>query len=475
MTSSPLAAQGTIDNAEADVSSLAIILEPLHAAGVDILFFFMPGALTAPKEYLSLLKEIQAKCSFRLWVAILDPGSVPWVSTAMIEASFDGVLARVKQLGFPAGPYPSRGVVIGGHSWGAWESRSIAMKRADAFIQLGSCYHSNPDNLVQYPKPVLTLSGALDAQITNAAIVKHAGEVFDMKDELGEFFVYGVKPVILVPGMNHAQFSHGIPNKERGDFDAEISIEQARDVCSSLLSSFITLHMCGQDEQLASSALAVLREAVCETHQRYQVFWEAMWEPGKDAKKFQLDMAGIPALKESKIGVVQHEYKDNFIYSKPSIDTQAGRIIINIYFSPLGKYNLLSNVWVKCKSREAITAAFSSDKIDEEPLSVGSYINQRTFTQALARVPQVVRQKFEQRGKKLRFLEDMVIKSSSQEWIDSDLIIKPAEDGTQYVDVQSTALISPLKGMPARFAGMHYLKLLTAARALSWIYEDAFR
>ncbi|KAI5057251.1 hypothetical protein GOP47_0027266 [Adiantum capillus-veneris] len=435
----------------------------------------MPGALTAPKEYLPLVKQVQAKCSFRLWVAILDPGSVPWVSTAIIEASFDGVVERVKELGFPAGPFPSKGVVIGGHSWGAWESRSVALKRAEAFIQMGSCFHSNPDNLVQYPKPVLTLCGALDAQITNAAIVKHAGEVFAMKEELGEFFVYGVKPVILVAGMNHAQFSHGNPNKERGDFDAEISIEQARDVSSSLISSFITLHMCSQDEHLASSALTILRGAVCETHQRYQVFWEAMGEPGRDAKRVQLDMAAIPALKESQIGVMQHVYKDNFIYSKPSIDVQEGRIIINTYLSPQGKYNLLSNIWVKCKSREAVIAAFDSDKKDEEPLFIGTYINERTFTEALELVPEAVRQKFEQRGKKLRFLEDMVIKSSAQEWIDSDLIIKPAEDGSQYVNVQSTALIAPLKGMPARFSGMHYLKLLTAARALSWIYEDSFR
>lgn len=83
--------------------------------GTDVFFFFLPGALTAPKEYLPLLKQVQSKCSLRLWVAILDPGSTPWVSTAMIEASFDGVLERVKQMGFPAGPYPSKGVVIGGH------------------------------------------------------------------------------------------------------------------------------------------------------------------------------------------------------------------------------------------------------------------------------------------------------------------------------------------------------------------------
>lgn len=361
------------------------------------------------------------------------------------------------------------------YSWGAWESRSVALKRADAFIQLGSCFHSNPDNLVQYPKPVLTMSGALDAQITNAAIVKHAGDVFEMKDELGDFFVYGVKPVILVPGMNHAQFSHGIPNKERGDFDAEISIEQARDVSSSLLSSFIMLHMCSTAEKMASPSLAVLREAVSQTHERYKVFWEAMREPGRDAKKMQLDLAALPSLTERNIGVVQHDFKDNFIYSKPSIDANLQRININTFLSPVGKYNLLSNIWVKCKSHEGVAAVLNVDKVQQEPLSIGAYFNERTFADALAQVPEVVKRKYEERGKKLRFVEDLVIKSSAQDWINSDLILKPADDGTQFVDVQSTALISPVQGYPDRFAGMHYLKLLTAARALSWIFEDGFR
>ncbi|KAH7331037.1 hypothetical protein KP509_20G012800 [Ceratopteris richardii] len=450
------------------------ILEPIRT-GVDVLFFFLPGALTAPKEYLPLLKEVQEKCSLRLWITILDPVSIPWVSTAMIEASFDGVLKRVQQLGFPVGAFPAQGVVMGGHSWGAWESRSVALKRAEAFIQMGSCFHSNPDNLMQYPKPVLTLNGSLDAQLTNAATVKHAGEIFAVKDELGEFFVYGIKPVIMIQGMNHAQFSHGIPNKERGDFDSEISIEQARDIASLYISSFITLHMCGQDEKMVSSALAVLKAAVIQTQQIYQVFWEAMADPGKDVKTVQLHIAALPTLTEKNIGVVGHDYKDNFIYSKPSIDMQAERVTINTYVSVLGKYNLMSNIWVKCKSREAISAAFDDGGETEEPLSVGKSLNERTFAQALALVPESVRQKFEQRGKKLRFLDDKLFTQSAQDWIDSDLMVKPTEDGTEFVDIQSTVLISPFKGMPARFAGMHYLKLLTTARALNWIYEDAFR
>lgn len=461
------------DVADKDVSSSAIILEPIQKEGTEVFFFFLPGALTAPQEYLPLLKKVQAKCSLKLWIAILDPGATPWVSTSMIEASFDGVLRRVKQSGFPVGPYPSKGVVMGGHSWGAWEARSIALKRAEAFIQLGSCFHSNPDNLVQYPKPVLTVSGALDAQITNAALVKHAGDVLEMKDELGDFFVYGVKPVILVQGMNHAQFSHGIPNKERGDFEAEISIEQARDVCSNLLSAFIMLHLSGSAEKTAS--LAVLKEAVSQTHERYKVFWEAMREPGKYAKRFQLDLAALPNLTESNIGVVQHDYKDNFIYSKPSIDANLQQISINTYLSQIGKYNLLSNVWVKCKSREAIAAALKGEKVQQNLVCMGAHFNERTFVEALAQVPEAVRKKYEERGKKLRFVDDLVIKSSAQDWINSDLIIKPAADGTEVVDVQSTTMITPVEGFPERFAGMHYLKLLTAAKAFSWIYEDCFR
>lgn len=458
-----------------DFSSSAHILEPIRKDGSDVLLYFLPGAFTVPAHYFPLLKAIQSRCGFRLWVVVLDPGS-SLVMMPMVEASFDGVLERVKQMGFQTGQYPSQNIFFGGHSWGAWESRSVAMKRADGYIQLGSCFHTCPDNLVQYPKPVLTLCGELDGQITLAAIVKHAGEVYAVKDELGDYFVNAVKPVVIVPGMNHAQFSHCIPNKARGDLDALISPEQARVVSADIMSSFLTVHMNRANSDASTGALAVLTEAVRQTHELYKTFWEAIEEPGRDVKHMQLELAALPGLAESNIGVVQHDYQDNFVYSKPSISLLSRHITIHTYLPPGRKYNIINSIWVKMKSREAVAVAFENSKQKpEEPLFIGASFNERTFSLALALVPEATRRRFEQQGKKLRFIEDVVVKSSAQDWIDSDLIMKPAEDGSGYVDVQSTAIISPVQGVSERFAGMHYLKLLTVARAMEWIFMDCFR
>ena len=334
-------------------------------------------------------------------------------------------------------------------------------------------FHLITDNLVQYPKPVLTVCGELDGQITLSAIVKHAGEVHAMKDELGDYFVNAIKPVIIVPGMNHAQFSHCIPNRERGDLDALIPNEEAKRLIIELISSFLTLH--GSKEP-NDEALSVLTDAVSQTAERYGTFWAAVEDQSRGVKQMQLELASVKD--DLHIGVVEHEYKDNFIYSKPSIHLPSKHITINTYFSSAGKFNILKNLWVKMKSKEAISIAFKVQEGDHTPhekVSMGAFFNEKAFMEALALVPDDTRRRFEEHGKKLRFVEDLVIRTSAQEWIDSDLIFKQAEDGSGYMDVQSTALISPVQGMPERFAGMHYLKLLTVARAMEWIFMDCYR
>jgi hypothetical protein len=76
-----------------------------------VLLYFLPGAFTASREYLPILKGIQSKCPFRLWCALLDVGEM-LINAGTIEASFDGIIERVAQSGFD----PTTGnVFVGGH------------------------------------------------------------------------------------------------------------------------------------------------------------------------------------------------------------------------------------------------------------------------------------------------------------------------------------------------------------------------
>ena len=108
---------------------------------------------------------------------------------------------------------------------GAWCARCIAKKQAEGFIEMGSFFDFYSDILSQYPKPVLSLSGRLDGQLKFASMANHA------EPEMRDVNTYVVKPVIIISRVNHAQFSYGIPSKERGDLGADFSIKQA---CHSL-------------------------------------------------------------------------------------------------------------------------------------------------------------------------------------------------------------------------------------------------
>ncbi|XP_002983469.2 uncharacterized protein LOC9651139 [Selaginella moellendorffii] len=460
-----------------DSSANAIILEPVREGGQDVAIVFASGALTPASDYIPLCQEIQRSCELRMWIAIVNPPNNV-ISQEIIEQSLDGILERMKDRGFRPGQLAMDNIFIAGHSWGAWTGRAVAVGRAQGFIQIGSCFHTNPDNLSQYPKPVLTLSGELDGQITLGAIAKHAGEIFDVEEEMGSFNTYGRKPVVVIPGMNHAQVSHGVPNKARGDLDAEIPIEQARTDVGRLIAAFVTVHAAPE----SASALLELEKAVKNTHETCRSYWEAIKEQGSSGvKNYQLDLAKVSpqVLSEGQVSVIQHDYEDNFVYSKPWIEHKPARkVFVNTYLKSQDNFQVVRSLWIKMKSREAITTAFKAadDQKDDAASSPSSRIaagfNERTFQEALKLVPERARAKFLDRGRKPRFVDDLVISDSAPKWIKSDVTLVAAEDG--FADVQSPVLISPME-MPPRFAGMHYMKLLTIAGAMKWIFTDCYR
>ena len=99
-------------------------------------------------------------------------------------------------------------------------------------------------------------------------------------------------------------------------------------------------------------------------------------------------------------------------------------------------------------------------------------INTKTFEKALSLVSEDDREKYLKHGKKLRFVDDWLCPPPATTWIESDLSFTAIPSGD--VEVRTPVLLSPMS-MPPRFAGMHYMKVLTLARAIHWILLDSFR
>lgn len=349
--------------------------------------------------------------------------------------------------------------------------RSVALNRAQGFIQMGSSFDAQADNLAQHPKPVLTLGGGRDGQMTPAAIAKHAGEVFATEPVLGRYNTCTVKPVVIIPGMNHAQFSDGRPNFERGDLKGVISDTDAHRRAGELVAAFLAVQSEGPNGPAGARGLEILTTAVEDTHTRYRALWESLAKQ-TDAAAHQLDVASSSTLSADNIATIDHDFCENFVVSKPWIDAEKNKVFITTYLKPAAKQGIC-NLWVKMKSREALALHFDAADAPAAPIETwGKAVNSKTFDAALSQVSDDAREMFLTHGKKLRFVDDWLCPPPATVWIESDLSFTATPSGD--VEVRTPVLLSPLT-MPPRFAGMHYMKVLTLARAIHWILLDSFR
>lgn len=82
-----------------------------------------------------------------------------------------------------------------------------------------------------------------------------------------------------------------------------------------------------------------------------------------------------------------------------------------------------------------------------------------------------VRERYEQYGQKLEFVEDTVSESGIT-WVNQGIIYTNTTDTYQ---VSSRVLVSPVDFLVKEAAGMLYCKLMSPARILEWILVDSLK
>ena len=192
---------------------------------------------------------------------------------------------------------------------------------------------------------------------------------------------------------------------------------------------------------------------------------------------------GGEGLRPFRTEILWHDFKDNFMYSKPWIDSEQDLVVDEGFLQRQGKYAISSSLGLKMKSTEAVRRVFrgrqegagGKDVVEElEKCDVASTLNAQIFDMALGRCHPLIQRRYERSGKKVRFVPDL-IEVSGAKWIESEVEFKAASDGSGMVDVQSSTIVSAVEGVSLRFAGMHYVKVLTVAMAMEYIMVDAFR
>ncbi|KAL2653901.1 hypothetical protein R1flu_022029 [Riccia fluitans] len=439
------------------------ILEPKREDGIDVLFYFVCGAFIEPERYLSFLTTLQAKDqALRLWIAIMK--SPPSLDSQLMDSSVDEALAKVQNLGFPN----NGSLFMGGHSIGAIAAGEVASKRALGLILIGASRRVGND-LLQYPLPVLTIIGERDGQMGYPSAALDTFQIANVEAEYKAEHTYYYKPVVTIPGMNHAQCYDGEnPNFTRGDLVAETTVEQAHSETAIAIAAFLTIINTGiaSKSVLSLQSRAVLEGKVDVNRMKKLIFGKALGTESYGAKEMQVQVAEGSSLTVQNVTVVHHDLIDNFNYSRPVVI--GGRIVVPIYTQPLPRSsNTLYNLWVKFRSREAVLENYDviSDSKYADPVSTARQFNEKTFRKALHLASDEDKKKYLEEGLQIRFVEDLVLESSHK-WDESDVVISPSVEDDRLYECRSPVYQSG-EGLS--------MKLISIGRAMNWIYEDSFR
>jgi hypothetical protein len=249
----------------------------------DILLIYLPGAMLSGKDYQSIFTSLQQLQSYHQQAGInlfLVCPPVNWMVLASLPAAGpgDGGIHQVNAAGedafnaaleaaVNAGFKPDKtfsgkinNAYVAMHSIAAMWAMQAPMKRSAGVAFIGASIVTQPGfswpGVHDFPQPVLHIWGSMDGQYrsTRAALV--VADAAQTIAQLGPIRAAAQNPLLLVPGMNHAQQSNGIPNVARGDLlpDQVSSLEGAGKEIAMALSAFIIANNAPSSSSLLSSS-----------------------------------------------------------------------------------------------------------------------------------------------------------------------------------------------------------------------------
>jgi pimeloyl-ACP methyl ester carboxylesterase len=456
-----------------------LVLRPTKADAPERLLILLPGMNRSPSDYLSLARAVQEKSPHRLWIGILGFTSDA-VNPVQFDAGVEQVFSTVRGLGFASVGHEQ--TTIAGHSVGGIIAQKYVQDKKFAGLVLLSSYLIRTDGRSSLPDmqlPVLTLTGDLDGQTRVTRIALDARSFFDLANTADVQQTLAEKPVVVLPGINHAQFADG--KQLSTDLDPQLNYNAAQANIAATVADFIVMNdsnaLLNSDKILAFERMST---AVQKTKELVEPYWAAREKDQTWCSEAQAEEASVlPANFKLKIVAEKSDNLSSFAASKPKASLKPnGELEFSITYNLIYPHNFLDisdipesarALSCKNKSREAIRAILD---LDQEPALGCAELNKKIFNWALEKVSPEVRQRFQQRGRTMVFADDREFASGIQ-WLPSKLSIENIAN-TNEAKVTSTALRSGLN-VPAMLAGMHYCKLLPPSQAMEWILLEGLR
>ena len=489
---------------ELSVCANDVILKPLKT-GKQVGIVFIQGTQYDPQQYAGLLQVVQTTSELSVWAAIpqfdnnrVNPQDIP--------GAVERVLNELQQNGFqPSAPIFFVGEYVGG----AYLQDYVLTSKKDAsgLILLGSFLSRK--NRVKFSVPSLTIGGGRDGLVRITRIMEsYYHKILHSSLPFNDTCRH--QSVVVLQQVTHAQFADGsAPIGIKGvDFKPTIRLDQAQQAISWLMASFIAVQI------VDDSYLYKLLDAVKTTGDFLEPLLTAFTMEGYysfkppcyDNLPSPLCTVGSPWMKQamtimaglkkaavndtdgfhpvSEIKHIHHpKIKNKCAVDEANCTLNIVTVCDNIYVK-IGEYDMgvlnasAIEIQAKMKSRQAAMEAVGED-VDFNSTDGGylcSEINSAALKWAISITSNDTLADYLKHGQQLVIGKDKGPYNIFPEWEKKTIEFVPdIRDGKSIMLVNAVVLRTSTKYIIPIFAGMHYCKLLSPARAIEWIYIDSQR
>lgn len=490
------------------LSSDIILPPPKTTSQPEAAVILIQAPQVLPSQYLPLAKALQASSGYPLWVGIPEFDH-DIVLDYTIGSGIDRVLGQIMSnktiyLFFAAhSPAPS------GSSLQDYLVKNVTLtQKTSGLIMLGSFLKRSYRGSPSFPIPTLTIGGELDGVCRITRIMEefiHRISMASNRDEAIKKF-----PVVTVPGMTHLQFASGEPSQNIKEFDLKPEIEDsdAHQLVSRIAASFIGVTLGNE------TSLSYLESAVQNASKFFQPLVDAYmlegsyqfkppcgedppssacqvgsaWTSGSmtvmaELKQVKLnDADGFHPASEILPAIHHPKIFNNCSFPDSSCVISLSSVSENIYYQDKTDSGLVPNsaceIRAKLKSRQSVMLAAGFKNVDFNVSDAGSRcktINQLAYDWALNHSDSISRDRFEKFGIPIVMGEDKGCWHNGGLWIYLPMSYMYNNSTKEVLTVSSIQLKTDVTYPIGMFAGMHFCKLLSPAKAMEWIYVDGLR
>ncbi|KAK7479111.1 hypothetical protein BaRGS_00029629 [Batillaria attramentaria] len=422
------------------------VLRPVTDTGPEAALLIVPGAFISGQAYRPLGEAIQANCTLRLWVALLEDFLMNLANPLEIGGAVDKALTELSASGMT-----SDSVFIAGHSLGGGIVSEYAKSHAQRFKGVLFFGHFPDFRLDQFPLPVMTLSGDLDGLVRLTHVMDKFQEL--SKTMAADADALYRTPVLLVKGVNHGHFASGdMPSTVRqNDLTADVTEVTAHALIAPVVNSFLA---------------PLLETRADDMNPEMTSDWSI---------RAQTLVAGVD---DRSVKVDDHVMSgDDFTNSQPTIVTSSRLVTVSAVTQVVYDNNFLSQstapvspheLQVKMVSRSAVWHALNASEPMPLPLQSCKELNQASLNEALSRASDAAVHRYTSRGIPIILHSDHVTTTTSG-WEATKL-----EFSLSSANVTVTSSVYRTSGETTT-SSVVFCKLLSPFRAMEWIYVDSLR